>query len=315
MIHENQCYWGEAMRIEQLIYITEIAKTGSIANTSERLFVSSPGISLAISNLEEELGVKIFDRSRTGLEPTELGKKLIARAQEILNHIEEFKNEAKCDPSEFEGQLSISAVTGICRTLIPKTLAAITLKFPKLHLHVKEAHLMQVRKDVLNGDVDIGVIYSFPSCHEENRSLMTTHITDTSMMVCFRKDSELASKEVFYMEDLYEYPIVASTNLSDTKKFHAYLFGEMHKINFFVQSQNYETKKHFISQGLASGFETLLTTKTDPFFQREDIICRPLITKEPVVSYYGIKLKNQYASVASKEFLKELQAQANLYKE
>lgn len=303
------------MRIEQLIYITEIAKTGSIANTAERLFVSSPGISLAISSLEEELGVKIFERSRTGLEPTELGKKLIAHAQEILNHIEEFKNEAKCDSSEFEGQLSISTVPGICRTLIPKTLAAITTKFPKVHLHVKEAHLMQVRKDVLNGDVDIGVIYSFPSSHEENKLLTTTHITDSSMMVCFRKDSELASKEIIYMEDLYNYPIVASTNLSDTKKFYSYLFGEFHKINFSVQSQNYETKKHFISQGMALGFETRLTTKTDPFFQREDIICKPLITKEPVVSYFCIKLKNQYASVPGKEFLKELQAQANQYKE
>ncbi|MGF9909751.1 LysR family transcriptional regulator [Brevibacillus porteri] len=303
------------MRIEQLIYITEIAKTGSIANAAERLFVSSPGISLAISSLEEELGVKIFDRSRTGLEPTELGKKLIARAQEILNHIEEFKNEARHDSSEFEGQLSISTVPGICRTIIPKTLASINLKFPKVHLHVKETHLTQVRKDVLNGDVDIGIIYSFPSSHEENQLLTTTHITDTSMMVCFRNDSELASRDILYMEDLYSYPLVGSTNLSDTKKFHAYVFGEFDKINFLVQSQNYETKKHFISQGLALGFETRLTTKTDPFFQREDIVCKPVIAKEPLVSYYCIKLKNQYFSAVGKEFLKELQVQAEPFKD
>ncbi|MFS0553842.1 LysR family transcriptional regulator [Brevibacillus sp. 179-C9.3 HS] len=303
------------MRIEQLIYITEIAKTGSIANTSERLFVSSPGISLAISSLEEELGVKIFERSRTGLEPTPTGKKLITRAQEILNHIEEFKNEAKSDSSELEGQLSISTVPGICRSIIPKTLAAINTKFPKVHLQIKETHLSQVRKDVLNGDADLGIIYSFPSSHEENQLLTATHIIDSTMMVCFRKGYPLADKDVLFMEDLYKHPIVATSNLNDTRKFHAYVFGEFNKINFLVQSQNYETKKHFLLQGLALGFESDLTTRFDPFFQREDIIVKPVIGKEPQFSYYCIKLKNQYFSAVGKEFLKELQAQANQFRE
>ncbi|WP_083450916.1 helix-turn-helix domain-containing protein [Peribacillus butanolivorans] len=51
-----------------------MAKTGSIAYTAERLYVSSSGISLAISSLEEELYVKIFERTRTRLESTEIGK-------------------------------------------------------------------------------------------------------------------------------------------------------------------------------------------------------------------------------------------------
>ncbi|WP_369751204.1 LysR family transcriptional regulator [Brevibacillus sp. BC25] len=267
-----------------------------------------------MSSLEEELGVKIFERSRTGLEPTETGKKLIERAQDIINRIEEFKSEAKCEASEIEGQLSISAVPGMCRSIVPKTLAAINEKFPKVHLQIKETHLFQVRKDVLNGEADIGVVYSFPSSQEENQQLAATHIIDSSMMVCFRKDSPLAKKDVIYMEELHKYPFVASANVGDTKKFHAYIFGDYHKINFLVQSQNYETKKHFISQGLALCLESDLTTKSDPFFQREDIVVRPLIAKEPKLSYYCIKLKNQNYSVAGKEFLKELQAQANQIK-
>ncbi|MCM2534262.1 LysR family transcriptional regulator [Neobacillus pocheonensis] len=122
------------------MFITEIAKTGSIVNTSDRLFVSSPAISLAISSLEEELGVKIFERSRNGLEPTEIGKKLIIAAQEILNQIEKFKQEAKSDSSEIEETLSISAVQSLCRSIIPKTSAVLKAKFPKITLQIKEAH-------------------------------------------------------------------------------------------------------------------------------------------------------------------------------
>ncbi|MEH6942724.1 LysR family transcriptional regulator [Bacillus sp. JJ722] len=303
------------MRIEQLLYITEIAKTGSIANTSERLFVSSPGISLAISKLEEELGVKIFERSRNGLEPTESGSKLIVRAQDILNRIEEFKQEAKSGTSEVKGLLSISATPGICRSLIPLTSAELNTKFPKVTLQIKETSPAQIQRDVLNGDADIGLIFSFSSTIEENQLLTTTHLTDSSMRICFRNDSELASKNTLTTEDIYKYPIAASMNINDTKKFILQIFGEYNQFVNFLVSQNPETKKHFISQGLAIGFEPYLTTQTDSFYQREDIIVLPLSDIKPLISYHSIKLKNRYFPIAGKEFLKALQNQANHFKE
>ena len=167
------------MRIEQFLYITEIAKTGSIATAAERLYVSSPGISLAISSLEEELGIKIFERSRTGLEPTETGKKLIIKAQEILNCIEEFKQEAKGDSTDIEGHLSISADPAICRSIIPKTSADLNAKFPGITLQIKESSSPQVRKDVLNGEADIGLVFNLPFFYEENQLLTSTQIIDS----------------------------------------------------------------------------------------------------------------------------------------
>ncbi|MEH6943617.1 LysR family transcriptional regulator [Bacillus sp. JJ722] len=302
------------MRINQLLYITEIEKKGSIANTAERLYISSSSISQAISRLEEELGVKIFERSRTGLEPTETGKKIIIKAQKALNYIEELKQEAKCKSPEIEGHLSISAVPGICRSILPKTLAELNAKFPKITLQIKETSPSQVRRDVLNGDADIGLTGSFSSTSKENQLLTTTHIIDSSMMICFRKDSELASKDTLNIEDLYKYPIATSFNISDSKKFHSQLFREFSKFDFLI-SQNFEIKKYFISEGLAIGFGTVLACKFDPFYQREDIIVKPVLGIEQKISYYYIKLKNIYFSAAGKEFLKELHIQANNFKE
>ncbi|PFH87759.1 LysR family transcriptional regulator [Bacillus sp. AFS088145] len=302
------------MRIEQLLYITEIAKTGSIANTAERLFVSSPGISLAISNLEEELGVKIFERSRTGLEPTETGKNLITRAQDILNRIEEFKHEAKSNYMEIEGHLTISAVSNLCRSIIPKTSAELKAKFPKVTLHIKESLPSQVRKDVLNGDADIGLFATPSSLLEENQLLTTTHILDSSVMICFKKDSELASKNFLTMEDLHEHPVAIAFNKHDKKTFYS-IFGKFNKLNILVQSQNSETRKYFISQGLALGFEPNLIIQSDSFYQNEDIIVKPVVGLESKLSYFAIRLKKQYFSAAGKEFMKELHNQANHFKE
>lgn len=303
------------MRIEQLIYITEIAKTGSIANTSERLYVSSPGISLAISSLEEEIGVKIFERSRTGLVPTELGKKLIIKAQEILNSIEEFKLEAKSESSEIEGQISISAVTSLCKGIIPKTSAELKAKFPGITLEIKETGPSQVRKDVLNGKADIGLIFNpFPS-GEENQLLISTHLIDSTMMICFRKDSTLAKLEQINIEDIIKYPIALSYKNNNGKdKYFSQVFGEYGKFNIQIQSQNSDTRKYFIEEGLAIGFETELTAKIDPFYQRDDIIVKPVLGLDSKMSYYCIRLKNQHFSAAAKAFMKELYAQVNSFK-
>lgn len=301
------------MRFEQFIYITEIAKNGSISATAERLYISSPGISLAISSLEEELGMKIFERSRTGLIATEIGEKLIIKAQEILNSVEELKQEAKIDSSQVTGCLTISTNPTINSSLIPKTVAELKMKFPGISLEIKESPSSQVRKDVLNGHSDIGLICNPSTLLEENQLFTTTHIIDSERLICFRKDSELAKKDILSIEDIYKYPLIATLNNYDTSKLYNRVFGENSKmkLNVQVQSQNIETRKHFISHGLAIGFECLLTIKSDSFFQREDIIVKPVLGMDPNFSYYGISLKNNFFSAASKAFLKELQLQAN----
>lgn len=303
------------MRIEQLQYITDIDKTGSIAHTSERLYISSPGISLAISNLEEELGVKIFERSRTGLEPTEAGKKLIIKAQEILNRIEEFKLEAKSDSSEIEGQLSIASISSFCKEIIPKTSVELKSKFPGITLKINETGLSQVSKEVLKGNADIGITFNpFPSS-EDNQLLISKHLLDSTMMVSFRKDSVLSDLNQIYIEDLIKYPIALSYDYNNGKDKHfSEVFGEYSKFNIQVQSQNSDTKKYFIAHGLAIGIETELSVISDPFYQREDIIVKPILGSVPKMPYYSIRLKNQHFSTAAQAFLKELNAQINCFK-
>lgn len=308
---------GGSLRIDQFLYITEIAKTGSISATAERLYLSSPAISLAISSLEEEIGIKIFERSRTGLEPTETGKKLIIKAQEILNSVEDLKHVAESNSSQVAGSLTISAQPSINRSLIPKTAAALKVKFPGINLEIKESFPSQVRKDVLNGDSDIGVTCYPSGLLEENKLFTTAHIIDSKELICFRNDSELASKDILSIEDIHQYPFVANLNDYDRRKFYPLVFGENSNIqlNVQVQSQNPETKKHFISQGLSIGFECLLTIKSDSFYQKEDIIVKSVLGINSNISYYAIRLKSKFSSAASKEFLKELQLQASSFNE
>lgn len=71
------------MTFQQLLYATEVGRTGSVAGASKNLFVSSSSISISIGNLEKELGYSLFSRSAKGLIPTEKGKKVLDYAERI----------------------------------------------------------------------------------------------------------------------------------------------------------------------------------------------------------------------------------------
>lgn len=79
------------MTFQQLQYLLEVAKTGSISKAAENLFVTRSGVSLCIRSLEEELGYPIFLRTPTGLIPSELGAQVLAHVKLICNTQKELK--------------------------------------------------------------------------------------------------------------------------------------------------------------------------------------------------------------------------------
>ncbi|MGG0177210.1 LysR family transcriptional regulator [Gottfriedia acidiceleris] len=302
------------MRIEQLIFITEIEKTGSIAITSERLHLSSQGISQAIKSLEEELGVMIFTRSRTGLQPTEIGYELISKAHEILSKIDEFR-EMTNFASEISGNLRIAAVSALSSRILPQTMAAFKNKYPKVNLKFKEVSAAyQIKKDILNNEADLGFVYMHSSNNESNQQFIKSHLIDSTLMICFHKNLELSKKQKLYGEDIVKYPIAGFGNNADTKEYYNLLskYGEP---NLLFQTESPETKRYFISQGWAIGIESELSLSYDPYLQRGDYIALPIYEFDSKVSYYSIRLKNQHLSIAAKEFLKELQVQVTNFKE
>ncbi len=79
------------MNIEQLEYVIEVAKQGTISKAAEKLHVSHSAISQSLSSLESELGLIIFKRSRSGTICTEEGKKVLDLAYEVYYKVQELK--------------------------------------------------------------------------------------------------------------------------------------------------------------------------------------------------------------------------------
>ena len=75
------------MNITELRYLVAIMKWGSVSAAAKQLYAAQPNVSKALKNLEEEYGLRIFERSSTGMIPTEQGKRFIAQAQRVLQQV------------------------------------------------------------------------------------------------------------------------------------------------------------------------------------------------------------------------------------
>ena len=72
------------MTFQQLLYVVEIAKCGSLNKAAQKLFLSQTGISVAVRTLEEELGVQLFSRSNRGVIPTPEGQEFVSYAASLI---------------------------------------------------------------------------------------------------------------------------------------------------------------------------------------------------------------------------------------
>lgn len=87
------------MKLSQLLYFKTVAETGKISLAAKKLFVTAPALSIAIANLEKELGVKLFDRGNNRIVLNEQGKAYLRHVNQILGDLNNAKEEIRnmCD--------------------------------------------------------------------------------------------------------------------------------------------------------------------------------------------------------------------------
>lgn len=146
------------MTFTQLEYILAIDANRHFARAADACFVTQPTLSMQVLKLEETLGVKIFDRSRTPVVPTEAGMEILEQAKKILlekNRIAEIISRRK---GLLEGELRIGIIPTLAPYLLPLFVQSFTRKYPGVKLVVFEkttGALLQLLRD---SALDVGIL-------------------------------------------------------------------------------------------------------------------------------------------------------------
>ncbi|MBI5372522.1 MAG: LysR family transcriptional regulator [Sphingobacteriales bacterium] len=146
------------MTLVQLDYIVAVDTWRHFATAAERCFVTQPTLSMQIQKLEEELGVKIFDRSKQPVVPTVTGTEIIDQARAILagrNQLLETVQERK---GMLVGELRIGIIPTLAPYLLPLFVQPFTRKYPDVRLVVHEMMTELIIARLREGKIDAGIL-------------------------------------------------------------------------------------------------------------------------------------------------------------
>lgn len=146
------------MTLTQLEYITALDTYRHFVLASEKCFVTQPTLSMQIQKLEEELGVKIFDRTKQPVIPTEIGASILAQARIILreaNMIRQIINDQK---DNVTGELRIGIIPTLAPYLLPPLFRQMREKYPQISLNIKESITEEVIDELKNNRLDCGLV-------------------------------------------------------------------------------------------------------------------------------------------------------------
>ena len=107
------------MTIQQLKYIVALDEERHFARAAEVCMVTQPGLTIQLKNLEEEIGIKLFDRTKVPLKPTDLGVVIINRARKILREVDEIRDFVIQEKNILNGEVRMGVIGTLSPYLIP----------------------------------------------------------------------------------------------------------------------------------------------------------------------------------------------------
>jgi len=142
------------MTITQLNYVLAVAEHQNFTKAAEHSYVTQPTLSMQIQKLEDELAVKIFDRSKKPIELTEVGKKIVAQAKNIVNESDRITDIIDQEKGFIGGEYRLGIIPTIMPTLLPMFLKIFIEKHPKVQLKIKELTTQEIIKQLNDGQLD-----------------------------------------------------------------------------------------------------------------------------------------------------------------
>jgi len=145
------------MTITQLKYVLAVAEHQNFTRAAENVFVTQPTLSMQIQKLEEELDILIFDRTKKPIELTEVGKKIVDQARNIVNESERMQDVVDQEKGYIGGLFRLGIIPTVMPTLLPMFLKTFSNRYPKVQLKIEELNTDEIITQLNEGAIDAAI--------------------------------------------------------------------------------------------------------------------------------------------------------------
>lgn len=186
------------MTLNELRYIIAVARERNFRRAADRCFVSQPALSLGVQKLEDELGVQLFERSKTEVSVTPVGQQVIEQAQRVLEEITRLKTLARQGQDPLVGSLRLGVIYTIGPYLLPELIPALHQRAPNMPLEVEENTTANLEQLLRSGSIDVAIValpFDVPG-------VVTEPLYDESFVVAVPQSHAWGQREAIGAEEL-----------------------------------------------------------------------------------------------------------------
>jgi LysR family hydrogen peroxide-inducible transcriptional activator len=146
------------MTLTELRYIVAVARERHFGRAAEACHASQPTVSVAIRKIEDELGVKLFERGTSEVTTTGIGERIVAQAQRVLEQAAEIREIARLGSDPLNGPLRLAAIYTIGPYLLPALVRQLQRDAPRMPLLLNENFTVRLLEMLKNGEIDAAVM-------------------------------------------------------------------------------------------------------------------------------------------------------------
>lgn len=277
----------------QLVYFVATAEAGSTLRASEALHISQPAVSVAISQLEQAFGQKLFVRRHAqGVDLTPFGRRKLAEVRHLIAHAHSVMGSSENE--ELTGELEIGVFSTLAPSYLPGLLRFFADEYPKIRVRAREVTLGQIHRDLEDGVIELALLYDVDTIGDMQRIPLGAHMP----YAIVAEGHPLAANDKISLLDLAKEPFIL-IDLPHSRDYFLSLFRSVGVMpENLVRCTSLETLRGMVAHGLGN---SLLVTR--PFGDHSTdglpLICRSLVeTVSPQGVIIGISRRAPVTAMA-----------------
>lgn len=264
------------MNLHQFRYVREAVRRGlNLTEAAKALHTSQPGVSKAILELEEELGVRIFQRHGKRLRRvTEPGSQVLASIERILQELENLRRIGEEYSRQESGTLSIATTHTQARYMLPAPIAALRQRYPAVRVALHQGNPEQVAQMLLDGAADIGLA---TESLEEHADLITLPCYDWQHVAVLPTGHPLADGPPLTLEQLAAQPLVSyHPSFTGRRRIDQAFAQRRLAPDFVLEAIDADVIKTYVRLGLGVGLVAEMAMRADDAAADAGLVARPV---------------------------------------
>lgn len=282
------------MEIRVLRYFLTVVREESITKASDVLHITQPTLSRQLSQMEEELGVKLFHRGARKISLTNEGILLRRRAEEILQLVDKTEKELVEQEEQIEGKVSIGCGEIASVQLLPELFRAFREKYPRVKFDIFTATADLVKEQMDRGLLDLGLLLE--PIDVEKYDFIRIGMKE-NWVVLMRPDDPLAEKESVTAKDLISQPLILPRRIRVQSELASWFGDYYEKLNVVFTSNLNTNGAIMVESGLAY---SIVVEGAVSFWNQAKIVYRSLKPALTATSVLAWKQGQPFSPAATK---------------